>query len=94
MSNEHIADVPPGYVPFHVMDYLDTDESIWLYFAELAEPENKRIFAVAVMEVLLHREEKFGVLSSNVPQLQKVFDVVNGGKVLTQEVVKNICNAS
>ena len=43
MSNEHIADVPPGYVPFHVMDYLDTDKSIWLYFAELVEPENQRI---------------------------------------------------
>lgn len=83
-----------GFVRFCATDYLTNDKTTWLYFVELAEPENQRIFADAVMEVLLHREEKFGVLSSNVPQLQKVFDVVNSGGVLTQEVVKNICNAS
>ena len=94
MSDKHIADVPPGYTPFCVMDYLDSDEMTWLYFVELAEPENERIFDDAIMEVLSHRKEKFGVLSTDVPQLQKAFDVVNSGKVLTQEVVRNICSAS
>ena len=94
MSDEQIVDVPPGYVPFCVTDYLDNDEMTWLYFVDLAEPENERIFGGGIMEVLIHREEKFGVLSSDVPQLQKVFDFVNSGKVLTQEVVRNIRSAS
>ena len=44
MSDEQIVDVPPGYVPFCVTDYLDNDEMTWLYFVDLAEPENERIF--------------------------------------------------
>ena len=83
-----------GFVRFCATDYLTNDKTTWLYFVELAEPENTRIFDEAVAEVISHRKEKFGVLSSEMKSLQLVFDIVNSGKVLTQEVVRNICSAS